>query len=151
MNTNSTEKACHQINEMISGYLDNELTQQQRQLVSLHLESCETCQQTVKDLEQIKQAIKGSEMPEMEIDRIDAIMSGSASSALQTFAWSMFIIGLGILLAFVVLEFMFASSTSTSEKIVSSLIWGGLIGVFLSVVRQQWTARKTDKYKGVKL
>jgi anti-sigma factor RsiW len=147
----SNKKTCHRINEMISGYIDNELTQQQRQYVALHLESCEICQQSAQELEQITIAIKEHDMPAMEADRMEAIMQSSVSKTIQTIAWSAVLIGTGILLAFVVLEFWIGSTTSTSEKILASLIWGGLVGIFLVVVKQQWVARKADKYKGVNL
>jgi len=151
MHTMNSDKQCHQINEMISGYVDNELTQQERQYVALHIESCEKCQNTFQEIDQLKTAIKGNVMPEMETDRIDAIMQDPVSTTIQTLAWSAFLIGAGILIALIILEFLSSSSITTTEKILSSLIWGGLFGVFASVVRQQWIARKTDKYKGVKL
>lgn len=145
------EKTCHQINEMISGYVDNELTQQESQLVALHIENCKTCQATVEEINQLKTAIKGSDMPEMEADRIDVIMQDPISTTIQTVAWSLFLIGGSIILVLVALEFLSSSNISTTDKVLSSLLWGGLLGVFASVVRQQWMARKTDKYKGVKL
>lgn len=145
------DKTCHQINEMISGYVDNELTQQESQHVALHIESCETCRTIFEEINQLKVSIKGNCMPEMEADRIDAIIQDPISTTIQTVAWSLFLIGGSILLVLVGFEFLSASSISTSEKILSSLLWGGLFGVFASVVRQQWMARKSDKYKGVKL
>lgn len=147
--TNQTQ--CHRINEMISGYVDNELTQQESQYVALHLEDCEKCQATFQEINQLKTAIKGNIMPEMEADRIDAIMHDPVSTTIQTLAWSAFLIGAGFLIALLVLELLSASDLSTTDKILPSLLWGGLIGVFASVARQQWVARKTDKYKGVKL
>lgn len=145
------EKTCHQINEMISGYVDNELTQQESQYVALHIENCEKCQATVVEINQLKTAIKGSDMPEMDADRIDAIMQDPISTSIQTVAWSLFLIGASILLVLVTLEFLSSSHIGTTDKVLSSLLWGGLLGVFASVIRQQWMARKTDKYKGVKL
>jgi RsiW-degrading membrane proteinase PrsW (M82 family) len=145
------EKTCHQINEMISGYVDNELTQQESQYVALHIENCEKCTATLVEINQLKTAIKGSDMPEMDADRIDAIMQDPISTSIQTVAWSLFLIGASILLVLVTLEFLSSSHISTTDKVLSSLLWGGLLGVFASVIRQQWMARKTDKYKGVKL
>lgn len=145
------EKTCHQINEMISGYVDNELTQQESQHVALHLESCEKCQATLAEINQLKIAIKGNTMPEMEVERIGAIMQDPISTSMQTLAWSLFLIGASVGFALVLIEFLSASNISTTHKLLSSLLWGGLFGVFASVVRQQWMARKTDKYKGVKL
>lgn len=142
---------CEQINELLSGYVDNELTQQQSQKVALHVEHCERCRATLNQLEQLKAAIKGSDMPELEQHRIDALMNDPTSKLMENAGWSALIIGLTISFMFALLAFFTSDSIGLGEKLLSSLIWGGLAGVFVAVVRQQVIARKTDKYKGVKL
>lgn len=142
---------CEQISELLSGYLDNELTQQQSQKVALHVEHCETCRATLDQLEQLKAAIKGSDMPELEQHKIEALMNEPTSKLMENLGWGALIIGLTISIMFVVLAFLSSDGISLGQKLLSSLIWGGLAGVFFAVVRQQLIARKTDKYKGVKL
>ncbi len=140
-----------EINELLSGYLDNELTQQQSQRVALYLQKSEACRETLEQMQQLRSAIQGSETPELEADRIDAIMNDPKAKLAENLGWVALIIGVSIALAYATVEFFSASDISTAEKIVTSLIWGGLSGIFIAVVRQQLIARKTDKYKGVKL
>lgn len=147
----SYSNKCEQIAELLSGYADNELTQQQNQQVQVHINNCESCTEALANINMLKQAVQGTSMPELEQDKIDAILNDTKSKTLQTIGFSALIIGISILLAFAVVMFYTDPTIGLGEKLVSSLIWGGLLGVFISVVRQQLIARKTDKYKGVKL
>ena len=149
--SHSHSAGCEDINELLSGYVDNELTQQQSQRVALHLENCEACRANLAQMEQLKTAIQGSAVPELEADRIDAILNDPKAKLAENLGWMAVIIGVSIALAYAIVGFFGATDISVAEKIVTSLIWGGLSGVFIAVVRQQLLARKTDKYKGVKL
>lgn len=145
------QKTCHQINEMISGLVDNELTQQERQRVMLHIDACDTCKQHYETLCELKTAIKEAPMPTMEAEKIDAILNEPVTKLTQYIAWTAILIAISFSAIFTAVMFLGSSDISTTQKVITSLFWGGLIGVFLSVLRQQWLARKTDKYKGVKL
>ncbi len=142
---------CHSIKLLLCGYVDDELTQQQRQQVNLHMQNCEACSQNIEQLNAIKLSIKGQQTPSLEAEQIDALLHDLTSTWAQTIAWAAIIIGICVAMVFGVIGFYIESDVSTTEKIFSSLIWGGLLGLFLSVARQQIIARKSDKYKGVKL
>ena len=45
---------CRQIDEMLSGYLDGELTQGDRQRVQLHLESCAKCRTAFDEMAELR-------------------------------------------------------------------------------------------------
>ena len=47
---------CQEIEVYLSGYLDQELTQQQEQKVRLHLETCSHCPEVLNRLEEAKEA-----------------------------------------------------------------------------------------------
>jgi ABC-type nitrate/sulfonate/bicarbonate transport system permease component len=100
---------------------------------------------------QMKAIIKERRTPDLEAEQIDALLNDTGSKISQGLAWSAIIIALSIAAVFGVYEFYSDSSISWSEKLLASLLWGGIMGLFLSVVRQQLKARKTDKYKKVKL
>lgn len=142
---------CRYDKALISAYADDELTQQQRQHLEVHVKSCASCRQTLEEWMQMKAIIKERRTPDLEAEQIDALLNDTGSKISQGLAWSAIIIALSIAAAFGVYEFYLESSISWSEKLLASLLWGGIIGLFLSVVRQQLKARKTDKYKKVKL
>ena len=148
---NNNDQSCDYCSELLSGYLDGELTQQQSQKISLHLKTCESCQKMLDELEQLKQLVNQKDNPKLEIEKIEAIMNDSISSTTQKVGWAVLLIAMSIALIFSTVVFFGNEQISLTEKLFTGLFWGSLLGIFLSVVRQQWLARKNDKYKGVKL
>ena len=55
------------------------------------------------------------------------------------------------LIGFAIYAFWIDTSMPWYHKLAMSLIWGGGIGLFISVLRQRLIARKNDKYRRVKL
>ena len=47
--------AGEHVGEQLSGYLDGELTQQERQRVDLHLADCQDCAGMLRDLEDLRE------------------------------------------------------------------------------------------------
>lgn len=140
-----------EISHLLSGYVDGELTQQESQKVRLYASECEKCRQAIEGLQQLKSMVKEADMKVPEHEKIEQIMQDPQAQMLQGLGWFALIIGVSIILAFGMTHFFLSPTVSTVEKVFSSLIWGGLLGIFLSILRQQLIARKTDKYKGVKL
>ena len=48
--------ACQSVQDLLSAYLDGELTSEEQTFVSTHLQSCEDCQAEYQQLLQLKQA-----------------------------------------------------------------------------------------------
>ncbi len=150
MNSSQTSTCC-QFNERLSGYIDNELTQQEQQQIAHHLKQCDECKQQVKEMKAMQSMLREAKLPTLEQDRITAILEDKPSNAFQNIGWVLLMSGIAMLACFVLIEFIVSPSIPTFNKVVISLICGGIIGLFLGVARQQFIAKKTDKYKGVKL
>ena len=112
---NESVHSAHECNcdrTLLSAYADNELTQQQRQLIDLHIADCAPCAQELETLIQMKNMVKGSSAPSLEADKIEALLEGSGSRIAQTIAWTILIISVCIGLVFSVYEFYFESNLS---------------------------------------
>ena len=142
---------CQHIEILISGYLDGELTQQESQRVALHLTHCEECQATYRGLKDLQQAIGKTSFPDMEHDKLDAIVNDLTSRRIEGLAWFSIIAGLVMLIAFSLYSFWFDTEMPWYSKLAVSFLWGGGVGLFVSVLRQRWISKKTDKYRKVKL
>jgi len=150
MNTNSTH-TCDSMNELISGYIDNELTQQQSQRVSLHLEGCDCCTKLYRDLLDIKTRTGKIDMPQLEEEKIIALLEEPTSNALANIGWIALVIGgLGLMLWHWV-TFWQDDSVPTLVKVLLTLVEAGVMLLFISVLRQRLISRKTDRYKDVQL
>ena len=145
------QKQCDHIAEKLSGYLDNELTQQESQLVSLHIKQCPHCSKAYEELKALKSAVADTHYPNMEQDKLEAVLNDMTTHRIQDASWIAIILGCSILAVFIVYQFLFDSSVSIFMKLIMSLIWGGAIGLFISALRHRLIIRKNDKYNKVNL
>jgi len=144
-------ESCQHVEELLTGYLDAELTQQESQRVAVHIEECPDCRQTYRQLQQLQQAVQETPYPNLEQEALETLMNDLASRSIQGIAWFALSAGLAMIIALAVYAFWIDTGMSWYEKLAMSLVWGGGIGLFVSVLRQRLIARKTDKYRRVKL
>ena len=142
---------CEHVGEQLSGFLDGELSQQNSQLISVHLSQCESCSKTYEQLKQIQGAVGETFYPNMEQQKMNAVLQDLTSKRMFDFAWFAIVSGVLICIVFGVYHFWLDPSISLFEKLAISLIWGGGIGLFLTVLRQRLIISKTDKYNKVDL
>ena len=143
---------CENINELISGYLDDELVQGDRQRVEIHLRSCSDCQQKLDDMTKLQGAISdGSPKSELSNEQWEKIMNDLPAKASRGIGWILFIAGLITLIGYAVWEFAIDDETTLLVKLATSGVVFGLIFLFISVLRQRLIAFKTDRYKDVQI
>ena len=142
---------CEHIGEQLSGFLDDELSQQESQLISVHLSQCKSCSQTYEQLKQIQGAVSETYYPNMEQHKMNTVLQDLTSRRMFDFAWFALVSGVLTSMVFGVYHFWLDSSIPLYSKVVMSLIWGGGIGLFLTVLRQRLIISKTDKYNKVDL
>ena len=140
------------IGAKLSGYLDGELTQQERQIVELRCESCETCRETLEELKALRQKIGDSNLSEVGQDVWRETMDDMAVKTTRGIGWLMVIGGLLLAVGIGLLQIITGeTSMSFPELLVIAGIYGGLLMLFISVLRQRLIERKTDKYKDVEI
>jgi uncharacterized membrane protein YjjP (DUF1212 family) len=142
---------CEHIGEQLSGFLDSELSQQESQRVAIHIGQCESCSKTLEQLKQVKGVVSQAVYPNMEQQKMNAVLQDLTSKRMFDFAWFAIVSGVLISIVFSVYHFWLDSSIALYSKLIMSLIWGGGIGLFLTVLRQRLITSKTDKYNKVDL
>jgi len=142
---------CEYCNEKLSAYIDLELTQQEMQKISLHLETCSECQTTYDELVSLKQKIGELKAPRIEEEEIMQILNESTSNTLQTLGWLALIFGGAGLLIMHWIHFWQDDSISITMKVLWTLFEAGGVLLLAGVLRQRLIARKTDRYKDVQL
>lgn len=142
---------CDEIETLISGYLDDELTQQEAQRVSNHLEDCEHCQAIYQQLANVKKQMKHLSYPKSDLDLLTELETDPTASQARNFGWILLILGTVIVALIVLIVFVTDPQTPFGAKLLTAVITFGVAGLFISVVRQRIIASKTDKYKKVKL
>jgi len=145
------ESPCQHIEELLSGYLDNELSQQESQRVTVHMHQCDSCNELFEQLQNLQGSIQKTQYPEMELEKLHRLLNDSTSRNLQNISWFAIIASLATLLVFGLYEFWNNSVMTWYERLTISMFLGGGLGLFATVLRQRLIARKTDKYRKVKL
>ena len=136
--------SCEYCRQLMSGYIDNELSVEQREQLEDHLLTCDACKRELEEFVAIKEhltMIKFKEPSDAELARY----WNSVYNRLERGAgWLLFSLGAIILLCYG--AFKLIEEIALLLKIgVISLIFGS-VALFVSLVRERLTLRKTDKY-----
>ena len=139
------------VGALLSGYIDGELTQQDRQRVEIHCDACSACSEERDGLMDLRSAMGKLKLSTIGEDIWRENMNDVTVKTSRGIGWLLF--GGGILAAagFGLFAFIFAEQVSTTEKLIAGAIYGGLAALFFSVLRQRLIERKTDKYKDVEI
>jgi hypothetical protein len=145
---------CAAIGDLLSGYVDRELTQQQSQRVQVHLDTCASCTKLRDDLQNMKEQLRQLSYPISDEDMLDKLEKDLFASGTRNFGWVL--LGIGALFASVagtVAFFMFlaAPDVPVLVKLFNGLLVIGGLALFVSVVRERLMTYKKDKYRNVKL
>ena len=142
---------CQQIDEMLSGYLDSELTQADRQRVELHLDSCSKCRDVYEELAGLRQAVGKMSFGEISREEWSKIMNDLPVRTSRGAGWLMYVAGFLIVCGYGLYEFLADDTVGALIKTgIAALVIGTLL-LFISVLRERLLARKTDKYKDVQI
>jgi predicted anti-sigma-YlaC factor YlaD len=134
--------------ELISGYLDGELSQGEEQRVRLHLEDCPECRAMTEELNRLKEVTMTTEFRVPDDTQWDETPRGRGSGFFRNFGWL-------ILLAWIVGTLgygLWQMATDTEELFEVVIVFGAWLGfglVFLSVLIDRLKTRKTDRYRRV--
>ena len=143
--------ADQHVGALLSGFIDGELTQQQRQFVTLHCDRCETCSVELDRLRAVRERVKNASLSETGEDKWRETMDDSSVQVTRGIGWLIFIIGLLAVAGVGLVGFIFTNDLSIGMKLIFVAIYGGLALLLISVLRQRLIERKTDKYKDVEI
>lgn len=78
-------------------------------------------------------------------------MNDTTVQATRGIGWLLLIGGLLAVAGIGIYEFLTDPSVGWTEKLVVTVIYGGFVALFVSVLRQRLIERKSDKYKDVEI
>jgi len=148
---NEKRPVDHHLGELLSGFVDGELTQQERQRVTLHCEVCDECRENLTNLRVLRERISNAHLSEVGEDKWRETMNDSSVQTPRSIGWLMFIAGLLAVAGIGLVGFIFSDEIHIGMKLILIAIYGGLATLLYSVLRQRLIERKTDKYKDVEI
>ena len=148
---NKTNGIDEHVGELLSGYLDGELTQQLRQRVEIHCDACTVCKKNLGELQMLQKRIGKARLSEVDQDVWRERMDNATVRTSRGIGWLLILGGVLAAMGIGVYEFVVDSSLGLVEKLIVGAIYGGFVVLFFSVLRQRLIERKTDKYKDVEI
>jgi len=148
---NTSRIADQHVGEQLSGFIDGELTQQERQFVTLHCEVCADCRENLERLRALRERIGNASLSEVGEDKWRETMDDPTVQLTQGIGWLLFIVGMLVIAGIGLVGFLFNDDISVGMKLLIFAIYGGLATLLFSVLRQRLIERKTDKYKDVEI
>ncbi len=145
---------CHDYKDLMMGYLDNELSNEQRRQFEEHLTGCSECKKELKEFRKLKAITDEVTLVEPE-DRIwQDYWSGVYNRIERSVGWIVFSIAailLTIYGGFKMIEEMIKDpDIETILKVGLVALIAGLAILFVSVLRERFYFWKRDRYKDVR-
>ena len=134
----------HQKNLM--RYIDGEMDDDERIEYKKHLETCDTCRQSITDfsmLKEVTETMKIADLPEVVWDKYWEKVYNRIE---RSVAWFIFIIGALILSSYWIYKVITNPDLYNIVGLGVVLMVVGLAVLFLSVLREKLTVNKDDKY-----
>ena len=147
----NTKTIDDHVGEQLSGYIDGELTQQQRQWVELHCDSCAQCARDLRDLRALRKEIGETRLSEVGEDNWREHLNDSTVKATRSIGWLLLIGGFLAIGGIAIFAFVTDPDIELHMKLIIGAIYVGFAGLFFSVLRQRLIERKSDKYKDVEI
>ncbi|MFZ5926736.1 MAG: zf-HC2 domain-containing protein [Acidobacteriota bacterium] len=138
-----------EIRQMLSAYLDGELTQGSAQRVEVHLEDCEECRRTYGELVRLQEMTRKlafAEPPEARMKELEKSLSVQAPRRL---GWLFVVAGLAAWIVYGTITYIRHWRPPTVEELIGSAVVIGFVLLFVSVAVERLRQLPHDKYRRI--
>ncbi len=141
---------CRDFKEAMMGYLDGELYKNEIQVFEEHLESCQACRAEFESYQRLFDATESLKLPEPADELWERYWDKVYNRLERKFGWALFGSGalvIGCILADMLLK---APGISWALKVGCAIFLSGFAVLFISVLREQLHAARSERYGGIK-
>lgn len=144
---------CRDMKDLLMGYLDNELSDEQRRTLEAHLGGCAECRRELEGFRRLIAVASDVPLREPEQKLWDEYWSSLYNRLERGIGWILFSVAAIALLAWggfkAIEELIRDPSIGLLLKIGLLAMLAGLAILFVSVLRERLFFRKRDRYKDV--
>lgn len=145
-----TQRGQHEeIRQMLSAYLDHELTQGAAQRVRVHLEDCEECRLALEEmarLQELTRKLAFADPPETRMKELEKSLSVQAPRRL---GWLFVAAGIAGWLLYGAVVSVRRWRPPTPEELIASAVVIGFVLLFVSVAVERLRQLPYDKYRRI--
>jgi predicted anti-sigma-YlaC factor YlaD len=141
------------LKELVSSYLDGELTQEEREMVENHLEECAECRRSIREVEELGEVMAKMKLKEPPKE-VWKVYTESVYNRLERgIGWILVSIGAMVVLFFTGYNMLKGLITDPSIPIVVKFGilcgMGGVVVLLVSLVRERLFVNKRERYKEI--
>lgn len=139
----------NEIRQMLSAYLDGELTQGLAQRVRVHLEDCGECRRAFDEmarLQEMTRKLAFAEPPEARMKELEKSLSVQAPRRL---GWLLVVAGMVAWFLYGTVTYIRHWRPPTVEELISSAVVIGFVLLFVSVVVERLRQLPHDRYRRI--
>jgi hypothetical protein len=137
--------------QLLTGYLDNELTQQDRQRVEQRMINEPTYRAQFDDLTSLQTDIAGLDFQPNKTTQWSELAPDVTSQTTRSLGWLTYIISTLFLIGYGLYEFIIDETENAFVKTAVLGIFLGLGLLLISVIKQRLVESRTDRYKDVQI
>lgn len=137
--------------ELLSGYLDGELTQQEAQKVMLLLDSDSEYKKLHDEMASMRHEVQSLSLQDSELKHLDKLFQEPVVKTSRIFGFALIGVSSFVLVAFTLYSVFINDAISMLVKISTGLLGVGGLALLFSVLRQRLISSKSDKYNRVKI
>ena len=145
---------CHEWKDMMMGYLDNELNDEQKRRFEEHLKGCPECTEELKEFRKLKAITDEVTLVEPEDKLWQDYWGGIYNRIERSLGWIIFSIAAMLLIIYggfrVIEEILKDPTVELIFKVGLLVFIVGLAILFVSVLRERIFFWKRDRYKDVR-
>lgn len=143
-------KVHERAGKLISAWIDQELTQEEAQLVEIHLADCAECARAAREMRSLRDMTAAVPFPNGPDERLDELGSALSVQAPRLTGWVLIVVGLLAWLGWNIVMALRSLRMPTPQEAMSGAIFAGIVLLFVSVVRQRMLEYSHDRYRRVK-
>ncbi len=141
---------CSEYAAMLTGYIDEELTPEDRARLEKHLTGCEACRGELAALTGLKEELAMMDFVEPTDVELDAYWAGVYNRLERRLGWILLSVGAVALIAYGAFELVekFVRDPSVALILKVGVLAGilGLVILFVSILRERLAVSKADRY-----
>lgn len=138
----------------VSGYLDDELDEAEREAFEAHAKTCAECTRELEELRSMHQVTRSMKLKEFPDEVWDRFWDDTYNRLERSVGWILLSVGGIVLLAFGIYELLlhlFDDSVGPWWiRAATGVVCLGLATLFVSVLRERMFVRSRDPYREVK-
>lgn len=144
-----TYNVHEEVSQLLSAFLDDELTQAESQRVRIHLEDCQDCRRALEEMRTLRRTAQSIEFPSPSSAEIDALENALSVRATRLAGWVLILAAVGIWAGYAVWQFVTQPELNRGELLTAALIIGFIL-LLVSVLRQRLLELPHDRYRRVR-